>query len=370
MRVLCFGTYESARHERITVLAQGLAARGHTVVECNEPLDIDNETRVRMLRRPVLVPRLVARVLLCWARLLPRARRAPPPDVVLVGYLGHFDVLLARALWPRLPIVLDHSVPAAGVALDHGMTQPWRLALLRALDLVACSAASLVLVDTEEHLDLLPHRRRSSALVVHSGAPQVYFRDPVPLPETPLRVLFCGTYTPLHGVTVIAQAIALVGTDVDIRFTMVGHGPDRARAQELIGHDDRVTWIDWLAPEALARQLAHHHVCLGIFGTTAKAARVVPNKIFQGMAAGCAVVTGDSAPQARVFGSAALLVPRGDAAALAAALAGLAEHPERVTAARQRAAALATSFTPSATVEQLHTRLTPGRDAVRQASPG
>jgi glycosyltransferase involved in cell wall biosynthesis len=47
---------------------------------------------------------------------------------------------------------------------------------------------------------------------------------------------------------------------------------------------------------------------------------VVPNKVFQGAAAGCAVVTSDTAPQRREFGDAALLVPPGDAEALAEAL--------------------------------------------------
>lgn len=357
MRVLAFGTYESQRHERVKVLVQGLAAHGHHVVECNVPLDIGNETRVRMLRRPVLVPLLVARVLSCWARLVPRARREDEPDVVLVGYLGQFDVLLARLLWPRTTIVLDHSVPAVGVARDHGMTQRWRLLLLSSVDYLAASAANIVLVDTHEHLPLLPSHRRRSAMVVHSGAPDAYFRERPCAPEWPLRVLFCGTYTPLHGAAVIAQAIALLDRRVEVRFTMIGHGPDAAVARDIVGRDDRVRWVEWVPPETLARELAQHHVCLGIFGVTDKAARVVPNKLFQGVASGCAIVTGDTAPQARVFGSAAILVPRGDPAALAAVLTELAERPERVASARRRSARLATSFTPFETVEPLHRQL-------------
>ena len=51
---------------------------------------------------------------------------------------------------------------------------------------------------------------------------------------------------------------------------------------------------------------------------------MVPNKVFQGAAAGCAVVTSDTAPQRRVLGDAAVLVPPGDPAALAEALRSLA----------------------------------------------
>jgi SAM-dependent methyltransferase len=83
--------------------------------------------------------------------------------------------------------------------------------------------------------------------------------------------------------------------------------------------------------------VASHDVCLGIFGTGDKALRVVPNKVFQGAAAGCAIVTSDSAPQRRTLGAAAVLVPPGDPEALAAALLRLAG--DRADLARLRRAA-------------------------------
>ena len=48
------------------------------------------------------------------------------------------------------------------------------------------------------------------------------------------------------------------------------------------------------APYAeLPARMAAAHVVLGAFGSTAKAGRVVPHKVYQGLAAGRAVVTGD-----------------------------------------------------------------------------
>ena len=93
-------------------------------------------------------------------------------------------------------------------------------------------------------------------------------------------------------------------------------------------------------PGACAPGCSAADVCLGVFGTSDKAARVVPNKVYDALAAGRPLVTADS-PAARELlgdGRDALLVPAGDGGALAAALRRLGDVGER---ARLGAAALA-----------------------------
>jgi glycosyltransferase involved in cell wall biosynthesis len=95
-------------------------------------------------------------------------------------------------------------------------------------------------------------------------------------------------------------------------------------------------------------------VCLGIFGTTAKARNVVPTKVFQGAAAGCAIVTSDTAPQRGALADAAVYVPAGSADALAAALASLADDPDLLHRLRSAAARRAASeFTAAGVVNPL-----------------
>ena len=85
---------------------------------------------------------------------------------------------------------------------------------------------------------------------------------------------------------------------------------------------------------------------------------MVPNKVFQGAAAGCAVVTSDTAPQRAALGDAACFVPPGDGAALAAALRRLADDRDELARLRRAAAERATrDFTPSAVVTELRARL-------------
>src|SRR4249920_2737971 len=112
MRILFIGTYDARRHPRIRTLQEGLAALGDEVVECNAPLGLDTAARVRMLQRPWLLPALAARLMSCWWRLWRTSRSIGEVDAVVVGYLGHFDVHLARLLWRRVPIALDHIISA------------------------------------------------------------------------------------------------------------------------------------------------------------------------------------------------------------------------------------------------------------------
>jgi glycosyltransferase involved in cell wall biosynthesis len=356
MRVLIFGTYDLASHPRVGIIAEGLRAHGHDVAECNAPLGLDTAARVRMLAQPWRVPQLAVRLLGRWTALARRARRMPKPDVVVVGYLGHFDVLLARLLF-RTPIILDHLIGAADTARDRGHGGGAKQVLLRAIDAAALGAADIVVVDTEEHRETLPARHRSKAVVVPVGAPPAWFRQDEPGDAGPLKVVFYGLFTPLQGATVIGEALDLL-RDAPVEVTMIGRGQDHEEAVAKAAGAANVTWRDWVPAADLPREVARHDVCLGIFGTGPKALRVVPNKVYQGAAAGCAIITSDTPPQRRAFGDAAVYVPPGDAPALAEAVRRLAGDREALKSLRAEAREAALHrYVPERVVDPLVARL-------------
>lgn len=376
MRILGFGTYDVRSHPRVGVLLEGLRERGFAVREADEPLGVGTAQRVKSLTSPASALRFAAAVAAKWARLIRRAsayRGKNSPDAVLVGYLGHFDVVLARVLFPRTPIVLDHLVFASDTAKDRGLSGGGvvgRLAyrLLEGIDRAALAAADVVVLDTDDHRALLPRRARGKEVVVPVGAPKRWFdagdrarriRDEARRAEgeapesaesartpegearkagngeggeSPLSVVFFGLFTPLQGAPTIARALAVLdGRGVRIDVTLIGDGQDAAAVREALppGENVRVSWIDWVDSEELPDVVAGHDVCLGIFGTSGKARRVVPNKVYQGIAAGCVVVTSDTPPQRRILGGGARFVEPGDALALADALEALAQERPR-----------------------------------------
>ncbi|MDQ1709859.1 MAG: hypothetical protein QOG49_1244 [Frankiaceae bacterium] len=356
LRVLFFGTYDVRSHPRVQALQEGFLAAGDEVTECNVVLGLDTASRVKILERPYLLPVFALRLLRAWVVLVRRARRLPRPDAVVVGYLGHFDVLLARRLFRGVPIALDHMISAADTAVDRGTAPGLKTRLLARLDRAALSAADVPFVDTTEHVALVPPDLRPRTVVVRVGAPDYWFAEPQPT-GPPLRVAFFGLYTPLQGAPTIGTAIGLLaGSDIEV--TMIGSGQDYAATRANAAANPHVTWHDWVDSADLPRIVAAHDVCLGIFGTGPKARRVVPNKVYQGAAAGCVIVTSDTPPQREALDGLAVFVPPGDAAALAAALRDLAGDRERVTKLRQATyehAAIA--FRPATVVAPLRERL-------------
>jgi glycosyltransferase involved in cell wall biosynthesis len=365
VRILGFGTYDKSVHPRVGVLLAGLEGLGDRVVEVNAPLGLSTADRVQMLRRPWRAYRLVGRLLSRWLRLVRLARvqlRTDVPEAVIVGYLGHFDVLLARLLFRRQIVMLDCLIFARETAIDRGVQGDLILRAMAAIDSVAVRCANVVLVDTDEHLAMVPPRYRGRGLVVPVGAPEAWFAArPRPLrpSDGPLRVVFFGLFTPLHGTEVIGRALALLGDDCDIRVTMIGQGQDWESCRAIAAANRRVEWREWVDSESLPRLVADHHVCLGIFGVTDKARRVVPNKVFQGAAAGCAILTSDTEPQRRVLGDGAEYVEPGDADGLAAALCRLAERRERVDRLRRAAIQTAQQFHPTEVARPVHELLIP-----------
>jgi glycosyltransferase involved in cell wall biosynthesis len=354
LNVVVFGSYDVSRHPRVAVLRDGLAATGHAVTEINRPLGMSTADKVRAAGSLSGALRLAVSVVRSWVWLYRAARRHPGvPDLVVVGYLGHFDVHLARLVWPSARIALDHLVGLADTARDRGLAGGPKYWLLDRVDRAALGRSDIVVVDTEEQLEQLPEALRQRAVVVPVGATEDWFTPgSVPAPP-PLRVCFVGLYTPLQGTPVIGRAISMLAGDDRFRFTMVGSGQDLDRTRSAAGAAP-VEWIDWIPSEDLPQLVASQHVCLGIFGTSDKARRVVPNKVYQGLAAGNVVVTSDTPPQRRALGDAAFYVAPGDAQALAECLRKLADT---LSADGTGWGALADRFRPERVVEPLLERV-------------
>ena len=110
---------------------------------------------------------------------------------------------------------------------------------------------------------------------------------------------------------------------LSIPFRIVGSG----QLDGLLANaSSNVEHQSWVAYEGLPDVYRSAGCALGIFGTSGKARRVIPNKAFQALATATPLITSDTPAQRELLvdGRDALLVPPGDAEGLARAVRRLA----------------------------------------------
>lgn len=339
LSICYFGTYSAGAGYPVNrVLIEGLRRAGASVWECHVGVGGPSSERWKAGRGVLAMLGLVVRWAWAWCRLTARWIAGPPTDVVIVGYLGHVDVWLAKAL-TRRPIVLNALLSLHDTVVnDRGLIPARSLGAraLRALDRLACRAADLVLLDTHTHIEYFRSEFGLAAdrfRRVWVGSDHAATSPGAKLPGAPCRVVFVGTFIPLHGVGVILDAARhLEAGDAAVIVRLIGHGQEFPAAAERVRAEglSRVELADrWIGREDYARELAEADVCLGIFGATAKAQRVIPSKVYDALAAGRPVITADT-PAARellTHGVDAWLCPANDARALADAIRTLAADP-------------------------------------------
>jgi len=324
----CFGAWDPG-YPRNRILRAGLTEAGHRVLEA----------RVRDRRAWRRYPALLG----AWRRVARETR------VVWVPEFRHKDVPLAARLRGRRPLVFDPLVSRWDTLVEDWRLHPpgsgqarWN----RGIDRFAFRAADRLLCDTWAHgelfVELGADRARLRRVLV--GAEEAFFRVPPPPAEGPVRLSYVGGFLPLHGVGTLLEAVraleARAASLPPFVVQMVGDGIDHERARAF-ARDHRLERVEFTGRQSYEdapRVLEVSHIALGAFGAGAKTGRVIPHKLWQGLAAGRAVVTGDGEGPREVFedGVHLKLVPRGEAEPLAEVLAHLiasAAERERLGAA-------------------------------------
>ncbi len=318
MKVTYFGTYERAYPRNAQVISclrtAGVAVQEQHVAVWDDLRHGWSAGAGRALQLAAAEARLFT-----W--------RADGADALVVGYPGHLDLPAARRAARGRPVVFNPLVSLSDTLVgDRGRFRSGSLAAraLERVDRYAFRSADLVVADTAAHASFLADLRRGGDVAVcFVGAEDRLFRPGWERPDR-FSALFVGKLIPLQGVDTILTAARAIP---DIPFRLVGSGQLESLLAERPPNVEHVAWVDY---ERLPAEIGAAGCALGIFGTTPKAQRVIPNKAFQALACGAPLVTADT-PAARellVHEESALLVPAGDPAALADAVRRLAEDAE------------------------------------------
>jgi glycosyltransferase involved in cell wall biosynthesis len=272
-------------------------------------------------------------------------------DLILVGFPGHADVATAWLVAQprRVPVLVDPFVSLQESVEDRGRVRRgstrWRRLGLE--DRIAVRLADRVLVDTCAHGEHFARDHGADPAKLRRlwvGADTDVMRPRAARPHARFRVFVYATFIPLHGLDHVVHAAALLednGEDVEIDVVGDGEGAAHVRA---LADRLRVRSVRFLGRQpydTLPMLMAESDLCLGIFGTSPKARRVIPNKVFDALACARPVITADTPamrellrPEEEVW-----LCRPGDPAAIAESIVALREDDElrRMIASRGHA---------------------------------
>lgn len=337
VRIVAFGGYDT-RKPRVRLLIDAIRRAGALEREILIPAWGDVAQTNIPSRLSVL--KVLLTIMFGYPGALIRLARTAKGAAVLLPYPGVVEILLVAPICRLMgrKVILDAFLPIHDtIAGDRGLVKRGLVSgAIWWFEKLAMASADIIVVDTDSHGDYFAKEfglSRDRFVTVLVGA-EAHF-DPLGpalghvedllgrVDERPI-VLFYGQLIPLHGLPAILEA-ARLSRGLEARWVVIGKGQLEPMLREEVAREDsNIEWIEWVDYDRLPAVIARASLCLGVFGASDKAARVIPNKLFQQAAMGKPVITRASPaidPLAAQNPQAIRTVPPDDPQALANAVA-------------------------------------------------
>lgn len=296
MKVCHFGISDP-NYSRNRIILQGLRQNGVDVVECNAFSDLPRKPAMSSLEYVKKYIQLMTQ----HAKL--------SCDVLVASYTGQIVMPLLKFI-TRKPIVLDAYLGMYEMFIDYEPengnscnARAWYY-----LDGYSFRSANLILTDTQEHIKYFHEQfgtdKTKFRRIFVGSDDKIFFPRSVNKENDKFLVLFWGTFAPLQGLEHIIRAAKLLEDQKDIAFEIMGYGHTFSYVRglcEQLRLRNVSFFTKWIPYEKLPNYVAKADVCLGIFGSTLKAKRVIPNKAFESLAMEKPLITGDSLAAREAF---------------------------------------------------------------------
>lgn len=255
----------------------------------------------------------------------------PKPDLVWVPICRQRDIM-AACRWAHkrgIKVLFDPMISAWDKKVLE--QKKWKAEESRAKKLLKAetkwmNAPDFLTWDTSCHVEFgkstfgVPAEKTTH---LYTGTDEAVFKptDILPPNDGKFHVLYHGAYLPLHGTEVIVEA-ARMTQNLPIQWDFLGWGAYKASTEAKASGLKNVRFLDKVPYVKVPEVIAAHDVVLGVFGTTAKAARVIGNKVYECMAC-CRPTINEFCtgyPPSAKDCKAIKFIPAGDAAALVKAV--------------------------------------------------
>lgn len=365
LTICIYGTYDRSYTSNKLIL-QGLKENNINVVEVNAQIPVTRLDKAEdmnwfeIIRRVVNKYRIIPVSIMNW-------KKIASSDVIYVGYPGHFDVFFAYAVakfFGKKLVFNPLLVIYIGFAEEQGILSKNSLLgkAVKFFEQLAYHACDLVFADTPFQQvffekDYAMPREKLRVLAI--GADDKYYRfTPYTNTKKKINVVYYGLYSPIHGVEYIINAAIRLKNDPDIHFTMVGNGNTFEKNYNL-AKKNKLKNISFYHDTPLDQHPAiiqQGDIFLGFLTNTPTVKRVIPNKVYQGLALNKVVLTANAPVTQSMFKHKEnmYLVKPESTEALVEALVELKNNPKlRKTIAENGYMLFTKKFSPKAVGEQL-----------------
>ena len=224
-------------------------------------------------------------------------------DVMMIPWRGVLTLPLAKLVHKK-PIIY---IPAFSI-YDTLVNDRKKIAknslkakFVHFVDKTACNWSDMIIVESSEEIKyfekefgLAKKKFRQYPLAADESIfyPQASMKNP----NEKFIVLFFGSFIPLHGIETIVKSAKILRKSDDIIFRICGEGQTKIEVKKLIKENNlnNVKLLGFVSKETLIENIHSSDICLGIFGKTEKAKKVVTNKVFQILASKKPLITMES----------------------------------------------------------------------------
>lgn len=217
-------------------------------------------------------------------------------DFIYIPPFRHRDVSFIKRISTK-PVVFDPLISKYLTKDDFGHF--WKLPFKYFLDKIPFERCDVLIADTQCHKNYFASKFNipdSKIHVLRIGVDTQIFKRGEAVDNGVFKVGFYGGFVPLQGTNRIVETANLLRDHHDIHFELIGSGYRFEEATALAKKFKltNLTFTGFVPYEELSDRIGKFDICLGIFGGSAKAGYVIPNKVYHYAAVGKCIVTKES----------------------------------------------------------------------------
>jgi len=226
------------------------------------------------------------------------------------------SVLVAKL--HQIPIILDMSenYPALAASMYKGAFKTFKVALIKALELLCANLGDSIWVVIDENRDrLIKKGINPDKIEVVSNTPWILEKQDVVKEEKTcrdpdkekgdFRIAFIGILTSNRGLDFMLNVLNYtLKADFNIKLVIIGDGPEKPYLENLarsLGIEKNVEFTGWIGYEKALELLRNCHVGVIPHEINDHTQTTIPNKLFDYMMMGLPVLSTNLAPVKRII---------------------------------------------------------------------